>query len=200
VDPARLPWRLRYEAWRDVGSSVRRLGIKLAHRHCAISFGPGCHLGPGFELVVPGRAVLRVGSGVVFRRGFTCEIAEGGEVTIGDGCIFSWGTVIQCSTTVDIGADCRIAAHALIVDGNYRFKDPGRPAAEQGYDFRPISIGASVIIGHAATIINDVGERAFVGANAVVTRPVPPFSVAVGAPARVVDRFGPPAEVEAGGT
>jgi acetyltransferase-like isoleucine patch superfamily enzyme len=37
----------------------------------------------------------------------------------------------------------------------------------------------------------DVGERAFVGANSVVTRPVPPFTVAVGAPAKPIEYFGP---------
>jgi acetyltransferase-like isoleucine patch superfamily enzyme len=37
-----------------------------------------------------------------------------------------------------------------------------------------------------------VGERAFIGANSVVTRPVPAFTVAVGAPAKQVEYFGPP--------
>jgi acetyltransferase-like isoleucine patch superfamily enzyme len=41
------------------------------------------------------------------------------------------------------------------------------------------------------TIIADVGERAFVGANAVVSRDVPAHTVAVGAPARPIDYFGP---------
>jgi len=42
------------------------------------------------------------------------------------------------------------------------------------------------------TILNDVGDGAFVGANSVVTKPIPPYSLAVGAPARVIDYFGPP--------
>jgi acetyltransferase-like isoleucine patch superfamily enzyme len=40
----------------------------------------------------------------------------------------------------------------------------------------------------------DIGRRAFVGANAVVTRPVPPYTVAVGAPAKPIEYFGPPGE------
>jgi hypothetical protein len=38
----------------------------------------------------------------------------------------------------------------------------------------------------------DIGEQAFVGANAVVTRPILPYSFAAGAPARVIEYFGPP--------
>jgi acetyltransferase-like isoleucine patch superfamily enzyme len=36
-----------------------------------------------------------------------------------------------------------------------------------------------------------IGDRAFIGANSVVTRDIPAFSLAVGAPAKVVDYFGP---------
>ena len=42
-----------------------------------------------------------------------------------------------------------------------------------------------------ATIIANLGERAQVGANAVVTRDIPAFCVAAGVPARVIDYFGP---------
>jgi acetyltransferase-like isoleucine patch superfamily enzyme len=38
----------------------------------------------------------------------------------------------------------------------------------------------------------DVGTRAFIGANSVVTKPIPPYTVAVGAPARPIEYFGPP--------
>ncbi len=39
-----------------------------------------------------------------------------------------------------------------------------------------------------------IGERTFVGANAVVTRDLPAFVVAVGAPAKPIDYFGPPGQ------
>ena len=42
-----------------------------------------------------------------------------------------------------------------------------------------------------ATVIASLGEHCFVGANAAVTRDVPPYSLAVGAPARVIETFGP---------
>ena len=53
-----------------------------------------------------------------------------------------------------------------------------------------MTIGDDAVITTKCTVMADVGQRAFVGANSVVTRPIPPFSVAVGAPARVVETFG----------
>jgi len=39
------------------------------------------------------------------------------------------------------------------------------------------------------TVVNDVGERSFVGANSVVAGTLPDYSVAVGSPARVVKQW-----------
>jgi acetyltransferase-like isoleucine patch superfamily enzyme len=41
------------------------------------------------------------------------------------------------------------------------------------------------------TIVNSIGDGAVIGANSVVTRPIPAYCLAYGAPARVVEYFGP---------
>jgi acetyltransferase-like isoleucine patch superfamily enzyme len=68
---------------------------------------------------------------------------------------------------------------------------------EQGYDFNPLRIEDDATITTKCTIMADIGRRAFIGANAVVTKPVPPYTVAVGAPARPIEYFGPPGEAPA---
>ena len=85
-----------------------------------------------------------------------------------------------------------IAQAALIVDGSHRFRDPDEGMLAQGYDYRPIRIGDRAAIMAKATVIADVGEGAFVAAGAVVTHPVPPYCLAAGVPARIVEYFGPP--------
>ena len=79
-----------------------------------------------------------------------------------------------------------------IVDGDHRFGDLERPIVEQGYDLRPIAIADGVWTGAKCTIIAGIGAGTVVGANSVVTRELPANVVAVGAPARQIDYFGPP--------
>ena len=166
--------------------------IRATHRHCTVELQGPVRLGPGFRLWIPDRGTLIVGPGADFREGFACEISGGGVVRIGASATFTSQALLQCTTSITIGDRCTFAQSVLIADGNHRFRDATRPMAEQGYDHRPITIGDDVFVASRCTVLNDVGTHAVVGAHAVVARPVPPYCLAVGAPARVVEYFGPP--------
>jgi acetyltransferase-like isoleucine patch superfamily enzyme len=64
------------------------------------------------------------------------------------------------------------------------------PIALQGGEPQPVRIGYGSWIGNRAIVLADVGEECVIGAGSVVTRPIPPWSVAVGSPARVVSTRG----------
>jgi acetyltransferase-like isoleucine patch superfamily enzyme len=153
------------------------------------------YLGRGFQLLMPSGGTFIVGAGVEFRRDFVCEIQGDGRVVIGDRAVFTYGCVIQCSTSVEVGEGAMIGQHCQIVDGNHRFRDPDVAFLDQGYDFRPIRIGPQAAILSKCTIIADVGERAVVAAHSVVTENVPAYSLAGGVPARVIEYYGPDAGV-----
>jgi acetyltransferase-like isoleucine patch superfamily enzyme len=187
-----LPWRARYIVGARAASRLRQATVLATHRHCHLEFQGPVHLGPGFSLDIPGPGTLVVGPGVELRRRFHCEISDAGRVTIGAGTVCTFDVLIQCTTSVDIGEGCVLAQSVLVVDGSHRFRDPSAPMRAQGYDFRPVRIGDGASIMAKATVIADVGEGAFVAAGAVVTRPVPPYCLAAGVPARVVEYFGPP--------
>ncbi|MHB8328237.1 MAG: acyltransferase [Acidimicrobiales bacterium] len=192
----RLPWRLRYEYGARLASDLRRLVILATHRHCRVEFRGPVRLGPGFSLNIPDMATLVVGAGVDFRRGFVCEISQGGRVTIGDGTYFTNNALIQCSTSIDIGRRCGFGQSTLIVDGAHRFRDPTRHILEQGYDFRPLTIADGATCMAKSTIFADVGEGTLVAANSVVSRALPAHCLAMGAPARPVEFFGNGPRVE----
>jgi acetyltransferase-like isoleucine patch superfamily enzyme len=176
-------------------SWLRKRWVLLRNPHAHIEFQGPVYLGPGFSLDMPHGGTFIVGPGVQFRRGFRAEFDSAStRITIGGGSAFTYEVVIQCASSIDIGEHCVFGQSALLVDGNHRFRDLSQPMLVQGYDLRPLKIGDGAFVASKSTIIADVGERTIVGANAVVTRPLPPFCVAVGIPAEVIDYFGPPGQ------
>jgi acetyltransferase-like isoleucine patch superfamily enzyme len=119
-------------------------------------------------------------------------VAGDGRVLIGADCHFTYSVLIQCSTTIEIGDRCMFGQSTIVIDGQHRFRDFTRPMLDQGYDFSDIRIEDDATITTKCSIMASIGTRAFIGANSVVSRPVPAYTVAVGAPARPIDYYGPP--------
>lgn len=186
-----LPQRVGYVHGPRLMSWLRQRWVLLRHPHADVRFGRGVYLGPGFSLDLPDEGSFIVGDDVEFRRDFRAEIAGRGRITIGSGTHFTYSVLIQCSTSIDIGERAMFGQSTIVMDGQHRFRDTTRPMLEQGYDLRELTIGEDATITTKCTIMADVGQRAFVGANSVVTRPVPPFTLVVGAPARPIDYYGP---------
>lgn len=174
-----------------IASRLRKRWVLLRNPQADIRFTEPVYLGPRFSLHMPDGGTFIAGPGVEFRRGFRAEIGPEGRVEVGTMTAFTYDVLIQCSTSVTIGEWCMFGEGVLIVDGSHRFREVDKPIALQGYDYRPIVIGDHAGVMSKATVIADVGERAFVGAGAVVTKPIPPYSLAVGVPAEVIDSFAP---------
>lgn len=182
--------QLSYKWGPRIASELRKQWLLLRHPHVDIRFDGPVYLGPGFSLFCPEGGTFHVGPAVEFRRGFRCEL-HGGEVHIGGGTAFTYYVLVQCSSRIDIGERCMFGQSTIVVDGNHRFRDTTRPMLEQGYDLRPVTIGDDAVITSKCTITADVGERSFIGANSVVSKPIPAYKVAAGAPAKVIDDLRP---------
>lgn len=189
----RLIHRTSYGRGFYLMSSLRKWWVVFRHPNADIRFDGPVYLGPGFSLHIPESGTFHVGPGVEFRRGFRAELS-GGRITIGAGSVFTYNVLIQCSTSMDIGERCMFGQSTIVVDGNHRFRDLDKPMLDQGYDFKPITIEDDATITTKCTIIGNVGRRAFIGANTVVTKDIPAYTVAVGVPARIIDYFGPPGQ------
>jgi acetyltransferase-like isoleucine patch superfamily enzyme len=173
-------------------SRARGAWVRLRNPQADIRFGRGCYLGPGFSIHAPAGGTFACGDHCEFRRGFRAELAgPESHIEIGGGSRFTYDSLIQCGRSIRIGRRVILGQASMVVDGNHRFRELDRPMLEQGYDLRPIEIGDDVFTTTKCTIIASIGTRSVVGANSVVTRDIPAYSVAVGAPARVVDYFGP---------
>jgi acetyltransferase-like isoleucine patch superfamily enzyme len=160
--------------------------------HAHIEFQGRVYLGPGFSLDMPYGGTFIVGPDVEFRRGFRAEFgAANTRISIGEGSVFTYDALIQCTTSMDIGKYCMVGQATLLVDGNHRFRDTERLLLEQGHELRPLRIEDHAAIFTKSTVFADVGERAVVAANSLVTQPVPAYTLVGGVPARALEYFGP---------
>lgn len=106
------------------------------------------------------------------------------RIFIGDGTYIGNRIEIFASKRVFVGKDVLIADDVCLNDS---FPDP---FAENEKTDGEIEIGDGAWIGENVCIFGDVtiGEHAVIGANAIVRQDIPPFSVAVGSPARIIKR------------
>lgn len=113
-----------------------------------------------------------------FYSDFGRNITLGKRVFINSGCRF------QDQGGITIGDDCLVGHNAVLATLNHDL-DPARRADMHP---APITIGRNVWIGANATVLPGVtiDDDAVVGAGSVVTKDVPPGTVVVGSPARVV--------------
>jgi acetyltransferase-like isoleucine patch superfamily enzyme len=109
-------------------------------------------------------------------------------IRVGRGTFIGESVVIRGQGGVTIGDSVLIAPLVKILAVNHNFADVTRPVIDQGITGRGIVIDDGAWIGAGATILDGVhvGQGAVVGANAVVSRDVPPHTLVVGIPATVV--------------
>jgi acetyltransferase-like isoleucine patch superfamily enzyme len=102
------------------------------------------------------------------------------------------GASISAASKVMIGEHVLLARNVYISDHAHAFENTDRPIMRQGIaGIGPVSIGRNSWLGQNAVVLPGVtiGEHCVIGANSVVNSCVPDFSVAVGAPARVIKRY-----------
>lgn len=115
----------------------------------------------------------------------------GKRVQLGARCILS------AVNSVVIEDDVLFGPNVYVSDHIHAFRDVSRPVKDQGLG-NPgmVRVGRGAWIGINAVIVADgkeivIGEGAVVAAGSLVTKSIPPHSVAAGSPARVIDRYDP---------
>lgn len=104
-------------------------------------------------------------------------------------------TTLSAVREVVVEDDVLFGMNVYVSDHVHAFRDPKVPVKDQGLPpAGRVRIGKGAWIGANVVIVADgkdleIGENAVIGANSTVTRSVPARSVAVGSPARVVDRW-----------
>jgi acetyltransferase-like isoleucine patch superfamily enzyme len=112
----------------------------------------------------------------------------GGRLELGHGVFINYGTTISAHELVIIGNDCQIGQEVIVNDNDYhdlidkRKTPPSRPVILEDR----VWLGARVIVLKGVRI----GHDSVVAAGSLVSKDIPPCSLAMGSPARVVRTWG----------
>jgi acetyltransferase-like isoleucine patch superfamily enzyme len=121
-------------------------------------------------------------------------------IILEDGCAIGRRAVISARNQIHIMRNTIFGPSVLVMDHNHGFEDVTRPIRDQGETRGgTIRIEEGCWIGFGAAIVCSqgelvIGKGSVIGANSVLTRSVPPFSVVIGNPSRVVKQFDPSKE------
>jgi acetyltransferase-like isoleucine patch superfamily enzyme len=114
---------------------------------------------------------------------------EHGVLDIGARSLINFGCSIVAFDRVSIGERCLIGPHCMIMDTAFHETDPDR-RLEQPTPY-PITIGNNVWLGARVIVLPGVtiGDDSVVGIGSIVTANIPPSTLAVGVPARVIQKL-----------
>jgi acetyltransferase-like isoleucine patch superfamily enzyme len=163
---------------------------------------------PGARLIrfpfdIRGKQFIRLGKGLTTGRYCRIEAhpespASGPIVIIGEGVEMNDSVHIAGSRRVEIGNNVLLASKIFITDlnhGNYgdegEHDHPDTPPGKRSLSARPVVIEDNVWIGESVSVLPGVtiGKGSIIGTMSVVTKSIPPYSIAVGIPAKVIKRF-----------
>lgn len=143
----------------------RRVELHARPGHGRLVIGPWCWLGDDNKLR-----------------------AHEGRLTLGAKVVMGRDNVVNTYLDVTIGDATILADWIYVCDFDHRVDRLDVPIKDQGIVTAPVRIGPDVWVGEKATVLKgvDVGRGSVVGSHALVNRDLPPFSIAVGIPARPV--------------
>jgi len=159
-------------------------------------FGAGSRVAPPFRYY--GLNQISLGEKVIINRDCWIQVLGGqgddqsAKIVIQAHAGIGMGATISAAHQVTIGEYVLLARNVYISDHAHGYENLDVPIMHQGISgIAPVSIGRNTWLGENAVVLPGVtiGQHCVIGANAVVKTSIPDFSVAVGAPARVVKQF-----------
>lgn len=143
----------------------RRVELEAARHRGRLVIGPWCWIGDG--------SMLR---------------AHEGNLRLGPKVVLGRQNVVNAHLDVEIGENALFGDWIYVCDFDHAHERLDVPIKRQGLRCSPTRVGADVWIGEKASVLRgaDVGAGCVIGSQALVRGVVPPFSIAVGSPARVV--------------
>jgi acetyltransferase-like isoleucine patch superfamily enzyme len=169
--------------------------VNIKNRFLFGSYGKDVYIESGVVINRP--RFVHLGDHVRIKRNTSINLhpkdkrSKEGILFVGNDVIISEGCIISACNRIVIEENVGISPYVMIIDNSRKPGDVIRPSKEQEIQAGSVHIGADSWIAYNACILPNVtiGRHCIIGALSVVNNDIPPYSVAVGSPARVVKQF-----------
>ncbi len=155
-----------------------------------ISLGDNVQICDGVTLIARGEGGITIGDGTRLRDRvyLDTERQDDGYIVIGKQVYIGTGTTLFGHMGLEIGDHCLLAQNITLTPYSHIFDDASATIYGQGGHCKKVTIGRDVYIGMGCCVMysGDIGEGSVIGAGSTVVKPIPPYSVAVGSPAKVI--------------
>lgn len=174
--------------WSASVARVVLVKIRLGHRLRLPHGGKPVYLGRGARLVVAEGGVMELGRGAYIDDCCRLQVSAGAHMSVGEGCYLNTNCRIVAAEDISIGARTMFGPNVCVFDHDHVFDADGVHGELVSV---PITVGQRCWLGANALVTKGVtlADRICIGGGVVVTRPLVEPGVYVGTPARLVRRI-----------
>lgn len=165
-------------------ATIRSLFYKKRHN---LILGKNTYVFGACEFSGRSDGVISFGNNTIISR-WSIFRAYGGYINIGNNCSINSFCHFSGNGGIEIGDNVRIATQCVLVSANHNFARTDVPIIAQGETRQKIVIEDDCWLGAGVKVLAGVtiGKGSVIGAGSVINRDVPPFSVVVGVPGKVI--------------
>lgn len=164
-------------------------GVKIINPEF-ISVGDNVSIGDNCTLIARGEKGITLADGVRLQHRvyLDTERVTDGYINVGKGVYIGTGTTLFGHKGLEIGDDCLLAQNITLTPYSHIYDDPDNIIYSQGGHCEKVTIGNDCYLGMGVCVMysGNIGEGSVIGAGSTVVKPIPPYSIAVGSPARVI--------------
>jgi abequosyltransferase len=169
--------------------------INFKNRFLFGSYGKDVYIEPGVVINRP--RYMHIGDRTFIKQHTNINIhpadkkSKEGMLFLGKHVTISQGCIISVFNRIVLEDEVGMAPYGCILDNTRKPTDVTRPLQEQDLEVGFVHIGEGSWLGYNVIVLPNVtiGKHCIIGALSVVKKDIPPYSMAVGSPARVVKRF-----------